>query len=106
MFVRFTGGGIGHQNTALATRIFREALLKLFDLNFNDNPSNDQNINDPGPDDGVERGDAREDDSEEWEDIQSESDIDEDCDLDSTDFEDDGGECGADEEDELGFGSF
>jgi hypothetical protein len=44
----------------------------------------------------IEAGsDAPED--EEWEDI--------DDGMESTDFEDDGGECGADEEDELGFGS-
>jgi hypothetical protein len=103
MFVRFTGGGIGHQNTALATRIFRVALLKLFAPNFNDDTINDDtindqdHINDPNDGDNSENGsDAPED--EEWEDI--------DDDTESTDFEDDGGECGADEEEELGFGSF
>lgn len=101
MFVRFTGGGIGHQNTALATRTFRERLLKLFGLNFTNDMSNDQDINDPNDGDNVEDGsDAPED--EEWEDIQS--DIDDE--VESSDFEGDGGECGADEEDELGFGSF
>ena len=110
MFVRFTGGGIGHQNTALATRIFRDALLTLFGLNLNDDASTQRNdcrqdisVTVPN-DDNIEDSngsDAPED--EEWEDIQS--DIDDD-DIDITDFEDDGGECGADEEDELGFGSF
>lgn len=108
MFVRFTGGGIGHQNTALSTRIFRDALLKLFGFNLNDNrhnPSNDQVINNPDLDDGdsidsEDGSDAPE--YEEWEDI---DDIDDD--IDNSDFEDhDGGECGVDEEDELGFGSF
>ena len=98
MFVRFTGGGIGHQNTALATRIFREALLKLFRLNFNDDASNDQDT------DGLNDGDNLEDGSDALGDEESEDDIDDD--VESTDFEDDGGERGADEEDELGFGSF
>jgi hypothetical protein len=113
MFVRFTGGGIGHQNTALATGIFREALLKLFGLTFNNDASNDhcvdQDINDPTGNDGEifedghgRPGDGLEDDESE----DTQSDIDNDNDVESTDFEGDGGECGADKEDELGFGSF
>ena len=106
MFVCFTGGGIGHQNTALATRILWDALLTLFGLNLNNDASSQHNdchqdISVPN-DDNIEDSngsDAPED--EEWEDIQL--DIDDD-DMDSTDFEDDGGECGADKEDELGFG--
>jgi hypothetical protein len=101
MFVRFTGGGIGHQNTALATRSFREALLKLFGLTFND-----QDLNDPEDGDNPEdSSDAPPVEDEESEDSDIQSDIDDSDDVD-TDFEDDGGECGADEEDELGFGRF
>ena len=99
MFVWFTGGGIGHQNTALATRNFCEALLQLFRLNFDDDASNDQDTNGPNGGDNPEDGsDAPEDEEE------SEDDIDDD--VESTNFEDDRGEHGADEEDELGFGSF
>jgi hypothetical protein len=105
MFVCFTGGGIGHQNTALATRTLREGLLKLFGLNFTNDPSNDHDINDPIDGDNAEDGsDVPED--EEWEDIQSDIDASDLDDVESSDFEDDGGECGPDEEDDLGFGSF
>ena len=88
MFVCFTGGGIGHQNTALSTRIFCDALLKLFGFNLNDNqhnPSNDQVINNPDLDDGdnIEDGISDTLEYEEWEDI---SDIDDD--IDNSDFED------------------
>lgn len=95
-------------NTAFATRNFREALFKLFGLNFSDEATDNQDINDSqatgNDDENLEDGhgsDALED--EEWEDTQSDTDDD---DANSTDFEGDGGECGADEEDELGFASF
>jgi hypothetical protein len=102
MFVRFTGGGIGHRNTAFATKTFREPLLNLFGLNFNDDPRNDQEIDDPNDGENFEDGSGEPAEDEEWENI--ESDIDDE--VDSTDFEGDGGECGGDEEDELGFAGF
>ena len=102
MFVRFTGGGIGHKNTALPTNFFCEALLKLFGLNFNEDASYDQDINEPQANDGDNLEDDS--DSDAREDSDTQSNIDDD--IDSTDFEGDGGECGANEEDELGFGNF
>ena len=101
MFVRFTGGGIGHQNTAFSTRFIRDALLKLFGLNFYNDASNEDFTDPVNVDNLGDENDAPED--EELEDADIQSDIDE---ADSTDCEDDGGECGVDEEDELGFGGF
>jgi hypothetical protein len=108
MFVRFTGGGIGHRNIAKSTNFFRETLLKLFDLNFNNDTSNDNDsqADDDNIEDGSHHRDSDAPEEEEWEDIQSDIDDNDDGDDVCTDFEDDGGECGADEEDELGFGGF
>jgi hypothetical protein len=103
MFVRFTEGGIGHPNTAKATKKFREVLLKLFDLYFNNDTSNDNHSDGDNLEDGSHH--HHDSDAPEWEDIQSDVD-DNDGDDVCTDFEDDGGECGADKEDELGFGGF
>ena len=100
MFVWFTGGGIGHQNTASATRIFHDALRKLFGINFHHDASNDQDTTGPDDSDNPELKDS----SDAPKDEESEDDIDDD--VESTDFEDDGGECGADKEAELGFSSF
>ena len=106
MFVRFTEGGIGHLNTAKATKKFREALLQLFDRYFNKDTSNDNHSDSDNLEDGSHHHDSDAPEDEEWEDIQSDIDDNDDGNDVCTDFEDDGGECGADEKDELGFGGF